>query len=109
MKKSKRIVNGYEVNTAIKRFVLANMLEVEAGTNGYHGGDSGHGSRAYIRITDLGGTDIEFMQDAKRSLIMKIGGDYEIESIISAMRFIANHLSYQIKNIETKDSCYDEE
>ena len=33
-------------------------LEVEAGTNGYQGGDSGHGSRTYLRLKDLGSTDI---------------------------------------------------
>ena len=106
---SKRTVNGYEVNTKTKRFTRANMIEVEAGTNGYHGGDSGHGSRAYIRVTDLGGSDIKFVMDSEKSLVMEIGGDSEIETIICAMRFIVNHLSYQIRKIEAKESVYDEE
>ncbi|MCR5419303.1 MAG: hypothetical protein K6E84_10335 [Lachnospiraceae bacterium] len=103
-KTSVRIVNGCEVNTAIKRFTLANTIEVECGTNGHHGGDTGHGSRTYIRITDLAGSDIRFVQDSERSLVMELGGDCELITIIRAMQYAANHLVYQAQKIEASGS-----
>ena len=53
-----RKVYGKEITTYTREIYSANVLEVEAGTNGFQGGDSGHGSRAYIRIEDMGSTDI---------------------------------------------------
>ena len=98
-----RTVDDHEATTRTKEIWLANGLEVEAGTNGLHGGDGGHGSRAYIRITDLGGSDIRFVRESEKSLIMEICGDSEIQSIICAMRFVADHLSDQIKELKVKD------
>ena len=46
-----RKVFGAEITTYTRDVVSANLLEVEAGTNGFQGGDAGHGSRAYIRIS----------------------------------------------------------
>ena len=53
-----RRVYGKEITTYTREIYSANVLEVEAGTNGFQGGDSGHGSRTYIRIEDMGSTDI---------------------------------------------------
>jgi hypothetical protein len=46
--------DGTEITTYTRDVVSCNILEVEAGTNGYQGGDSGHGSRTYFRIKDEG-------------------------------------------------------
>lgn len=54
-----RKVFGTEITTYTRDVVSANLLEVEAGTNGFQGGDAGHGSRAYIRIENMGGTAIQ--------------------------------------------------
>ena len=40
-----RRIGGIEIPTYKREVVSANILEVEAGTNGYQGGDGGHGSR----------------------------------------------------------------
>ena len=40
-----RRVYGKEITTYTREIYSANVLEVEAGTNGFQGGDSGHGSR----------------------------------------------------------------
>ena len=40
-----RNINGTIITTFSRDIFNANVLEVEAGTNGYKGGDSGHGSR----------------------------------------------------------------
>jgi hypothetical protein len=60
-------------------FGLFNTLTVTVGTNGYQGGDSGHGGRTYISIEDTGCTDIE----ARAS---------ELDSIIEAFRWTADKL-----------------
>ena len=65
-------------------FGLFNTLTVTVGTNGYQGGDSGHGGRTYISIEDTGCTDIE----ARAS---------ELDSIIEAFRWAADKLE-EIKN-----------
>lgn len=49
-----RRVNGVDVETWEREIIDANILSVEAGTNGYQGGDTGHGGRTYIRISDEG-------------------------------------------------------
>ena len=43
-----RKVYGKEITTYTREIYSANVLEVEAGTNGFQGGDSGHGGRTYI-------------------------------------------------------------
>lgn len=54
-----RKINGTNITTFCRDIYSANVLGVEAGTNGYKGGDTGHGSRTYFRIENAGGTDIE--------------------------------------------------
>jgi hypothetical protein len=52
-KKRIRAIDRSKVTTWSREIVNCNILEVEAGTNGYQGGDSGHGSRTYLRLKDL--------------------------------------------------------
>ena len=54
----RKLQDGTEITTYTRDVVSANILEVEAGTNGYQGGDTGHGSRTYFRISDEACTDI---------------------------------------------------
>lgn len=54
----RKLQDGTEITTYTRDVVSANILEVEAGTTGYMGGDTGHGGRTYFRIKDEGGTDI---------------------------------------------------
>lgn len=91
----------------IREIVSANILEVAAGTNGFHGGDSGNGSRTYIRLKNLGSTDIrikpiERYGDAEGVEIV-LGGDCELSAIITACRFIADVLENQKHNVRTWD------
>ncbi len=54
IKENSRILkDGTELTTYTRDVVSANILEVEAGTTGYQGGDSGHGGRTYFRIEDV--------------------------------------------------------
>ena len=47
----RELFDGTEITTYTRDVVSANILQVEAGTNGFQGGDSGHGSRTYFRIS----------------------------------------------------------
>lgn len=89
-----RIVNGKPVTTWTSDIVSANMLEVEAGTNGYCGGDTGHGSRTYFRITNCGGTDMRVIKDREGFSVM-LGGDCELETMKDALRWILSILEVQ--------------
>ena len=59
VKSRTRKINGVDVETWEREIIDANILSVEVGTNGYQGGDTGHGCRTYIRISDEGSTDID--------------------------------------------------
>ena len=83
--------NGYNIE-----ITNANILEVEAGTTGYRGGDSGHGSRTYFRINDLGGTDITVNKISDKygngGFEVILGGDAELQTMIEALKFITQVL-----------------
>lgn len=59
IEKRKMLPDGTEISTYTREVISANILEVEAGTTGYMGGDSGHGGRTYFRIQDSASTDME--------------------------------------------------
>ena len=54
----RELFDGTEITTYTRDVVSANILQVEAGTTGYKGGDTGHGGRTYFRISDEASTDI---------------------------------------------------
>lgn len=86
-----RNIDGTIITTFSRDIYNANVLEVEAGTNGYQGGDSGHGSRTYFRIENTGGTDIEahlIGPYGTDGIEVTLGGDCELETIITALKFI---------------------
>ena len=41
----RELFDGTEITTYTRDVVSANILQVEAGTTGYKGGDTGHGGR----------------------------------------------------------------
>ena len=87
-----REVNGVVVTTFKREVVNANILEVEAGTTGLCGGDSGYGCRTYIRIQNMGGTDIQALPIADGGVVVKLGGDAELVTIIEALEFVVKVL-----------------
>lgn len=86
----------------------ANILEAVALTNGYHGGDSGHGCHSYIEIADLGGTAMSVKvlkkeskyteelldTDGESNIRVRLDffGDTELATLIDALRFMADAL-----------------
>lgn len=100
--KGTRKVFGTEITTYTRDVVSANLLEVEAGTNGFQGGDAGHGSRAYIRIENMGGTAIQVNalgHDGGDGFELHLGGDCELETMITALKFITKALEDGAKEV----------
>ena len=92
-----RRVKGVDIETWEREIIDANILTVEAGTNGYQGGDTRHGSRTYIRISDEGGTDLNARVIKDRygdttGIEIALGGDAELSTIIEAFKFITKVL-----------------
>lgn len=92
----RELQDGTEITTYTRDVVSANILEVEAGTTGYMGGDTGHGGRTYFRIKDEGGTDIDIKSFMDRfgseGFEVTLGGDCELETMIRALKFITKVL-----------------
>lgn len=95
IRRGNREVDGKMITTFTREVCSANILEVEAGTNGFHDGDSGHGSRTYIRIEDQASTDIRVKalgKDGREGVEIVLGGDCELETMIKALKFITQAL-----------------
>ncbi len=103
IEKRKRLPDGKEISTYTREVISANLLEVEAGTTGYMGGDTGHGGRTYFRIEDSGGTDmnVHTYTDKYGSTGFEVflGGDCELETIIRALKFITKVLEDESKEV----------
>lgn len=82
----------------------ANILEVEAGTTGPCGGDSGHGGRTMLRIADAAGTDIEVeWNPEKKEVTILLGGDAEMGTFVAALRYALDVYDTQIRIKEMED------
>ena len=82
-------------------FWSSNTIEVKAGTTGFCGGDSGHGCRTYIKIADVGGTDIE-VKSTESSVEILLGGDCELSTLINGLYFMLSILKKQAYNDNTQ-------
>ena len=101
--KSRILKDGTELTTYSRNVVSANILEVEAGTTGYQGGDSGHGGRTYFRIEDAASTDMEVRSYVNKygcpGFEINLGGDCELETTIRALKFITKVLEEESKEV----------
>lgn len=100
IKSKTKNIYGVEFNTWQREIIDANMLEVEAGTTGYCGGDSGHGGRTYLQIKNLASTDINVNiigseYDCEGFEII-LGGDSELSTFIEALEFALQVLKEEI-------------
>ena len=92
----KKNVDGYQITTFSAVVTDANVLAVEVGTNGYHGGDSGHGCRTYLHIENLASSDISIViNDDKRGVSIFLGGDSELTTFIEVLGFAYRVLKHQ--------------
>lgn len=101
IKRCSRKIDGKTITTFTREVCSANILEVEAGTNGFRGGDSSSGSRTYIRIQDQASTDIRVKAlgvDGSEGVEIIVGGDCELETMIKALKFITQVLEEGIND-----------
>ena len=103
IKENRRVLpDETEITTYSRDIVSANILEVEAGTTGYKGGDSGHGGRTYFRIADAANTDIQVHpigRYADEGFEVFLGGDCELETMIRALKFITKVLEEEAAEV----------
>lgn len=92
------------METQTTEIVACNILEVEVGTTGYMGGDTGHGGATYFRLKDLGSTDmrVKVVGDDKyaEEVTIEFGGDHELYTFLKALKFAVKVLNEQIKQSE---------
>ncbi len=99
--REKELPDGTKITTYERDVISCNILEVEAGSTGYRGGDSGYGGRTYFRIEDQASTDIRVKpigEKGKGGFEVFLGGDCELQTIIEALKFIAQALEDKAKD-----------
>lgn len=78
---------------------LFNSLSVEAGTNGYKGGNAEKGSRTFIKIKNINNTNISVSRDTNGDgVAIKVSGDCELDTLIDAIDFISTTLKKHRKD-----------
>lgn len=87
-------LNDVNVPTAAQDYTHASIFRVEAGCTAPQGGDAGHGSRAVLRLSDLGGTTWSVTVDGEErghpgSVELWFGGDAEVDNLVRALEFAA--------------------
>lgn len=102
-----KVIDGERIPVYSKQIALACLVDVTAGTNGFRGGDSGHGCRTYIRVADAGGTDVirAAVNSGKASngaLELVLGGDDELRAVIKTCEYIARILKLQVADGKVK-------
>jgi hypothetical protein len=75
-----------------REFSDANILEAAVDTNGFQGGDTGHGGETRIWLQDLGSTDMEVKPNG-RGVIITFRGDAELRTLIRALYWMAWQLA----------------
>lgn len=109
MKKSKEnaqspnssvLINNIKVDTYKEEIVNCNILEVEVGTTGHKGGDTGHGGRTYFKLSNLASTDMRcsiigytpnkgrtnISVDEVDDIELSFGGDSELDTFCKALQ-----------------------
>lgn len=105
MSKKVKEIDGENVEILSKDIFCCNSFDVEVGTNGYKGGDWGHGSRTYFKIQNTAGSSIEVnVSKFKDGFEVTLGGDSELQTIIEALEFIVETLKYQSEEEKKKDT-----
>lgn len=101
-----RRIDGHRVWTFGRDVCDCSILEVEAGTNGFQGGDGGHGGRTYLRIRDGGGSVVRVTPipsgygTENDGFEMILAGDSELKTLVTALKFAVKVLEDQINGVE---------
>lgn len=86
-------------------FVSANILTVVAGTNCPQGGDTGHGGRTILQLTDESSTGWEIWVNGElihswpHQIAIVLGGDCEAETFANALLFAAAKIREKLSTV----------
>ncbi|CAB0855197.1 hypothetical protein FRC0360_00740 [Corynebacterium diphtheriae] len=76
--------------------VGCSIMTATVGTNGFHGGDGGHGSRTYLRFVEEGCGTFTIRHDPRSNTLDIVGyGDDELATLVKVLRFAADTLEAQ--------------
>lgn len=95
--KHERIVERKQIETISLYMLRCAEMRFEAGTNGYCGGDKGHGSRALVRLQGLGGDIRTEIAPDSTDVTITVCGDDELEMLIDGLEFIVETLKGYIE------------
>ena len=87
----------YEEIPAFSQTCIYDILKVTAGTNGIHGGDSGHGGKTFIKLHMSGG-DMNVSVNGKpfteaEDVVISFGGDWELIALVDALKFATESIT----------------
>jgi hypothetical protein len=95
-----RKVLDEEITTLKTEFWDCCALEVEVGTNGFHGGDSGHGGRVFLGLKNLAGTGMLLNGEDVEKMEMAFAGDAEIRIFLKMIDYVKDALELQLQILE---------
>ena len=87
-------------------FINASILEISVETNGYRGGDGGHGGFLKVEFKNLGATNWEcavdgYYEETKTNLPKSVElifrGDLEIENFYESIKHIKEYLDKKLE------------
>ena len=81
-----------EIHNAERTFVNACILTVRVRTTGFCGGDSGHGARASVTLTNEASFDFQGSDHNTDQIVIRCGGDVELELLAKGLRFAGEAL-----------------
>ncbi len=91
-----------EIPTETAQHMCYCNLAYEAGTNGYCGGDTGHGGRTYLRLEEVGSGEVDMYVRVNggakvdcTKLEIFFGGDDELDAIKKCLKFMLETLEKQ--------------
>lgn len=104
IKENTKQISGEKVTTYERDIINACCAEVEVGTNGYKGGDTGHGSRTYLRFeancgSDINVTRIAANRNSDGGFIIELGGDAELFNLLKGLKFAVKVLEEQVNEV----------
>ena len=98
------VVDGIEIKTYKREITSCNIIEVEVGTTGHMGGDTGHGGRTYLKIQNLSSTDMRpkaYSDDYGHNHVeIVLGGDTELDTFYEALCFAAEVLGHETAGVD---------
>ncbi len=96
----RKLPDGTQIQTKASEHDVYCTLGYEAGTTGLCNGDTGHGSRTYLRLEDASSTDMRVRINGGpetdcNKLEIIFGGDDELSAVIGALAFMLRALEEQ--------------